>query len=493
MANIIIGRKNVIKIANEHINKLISRIEEIIRGSEQEYLLHLVCLYPELFAELAKKIVENGDKYTYNITWLRAATGFTLALNRILPEHLPLKHISTLNVKKFEKTTANLEEYLKLILISHTIGTWQYILENKYINKIKIEIEKIIGETVEIPRTYYTAEKESLYRRYMIEVFKFYRTEEYKMWFNIIYREKFRDSDLIKFIDNYLFENYGFYLDDLVGALLYLEHLTEQKQPYFDRNKIHEVFTKNIRSGRAEKLLKALTFDKDKDLQKSPLIPVKGGYYLIAGWVFKLRMHIYSWIHRILEQKQNYSKFAEHAGRLFEEYVKKQIEGLVDEIRLNVSIRECEYPEIRQWLDEMGKKGEFEIDIFAIKGDTAFIISCKGGRKELPRLMVSKMWGEIPEKDIQNRIEKNKKDIKELRLICACIMSSDSILRSLGISGKKVEPLVVYPLVQPLSVPELRAVELGNVHQKLSTELETLTDPKIVTVGELESIIKKVR
>lgn len=238
------------------------------------------------------------------------------------------------------------------------------------------------------------------------------------------------------------------------------------------------MFTKNIRSRRAEKLIAALTFGENKDLWRSPLIPVKKGFYLIASWVFQLRMHFHSWIYPILEQ--NYEKFAGFAGRLFEDYVKDRIKMAVDNIRSNIVIREREYPEIRLWLKKMNKKGEFEIDILAIKDDTAFVISCKGGRKDLPRLMISRMWGEIPEKDILDRIDKNKEEIKELVLICNCIKSNDKILRNLGLYDKKIEPLIVYPSVQPLSISEIR--EAYNIEP---------TEPRIVTVSELENKLIK--
>jgi len=467
VSNLIIGRKKVIEEAEKQINHLISRLEKIIKGAKQEYLFHIVYFYPQLFAHLAKEIVKDGSEQTYNITWLRATTGITLALNKILPKYLPLEHISTLDIKKFERTLSEQRAYFEFILISYNIGAWQYILENKYIDKIMIKDNT--------PYTYYPEDKVHLYMSYINKAFEFSRSEEYRRWFDIVYKNL--PEDLIRIINNYLFRNYKFYLDDLARALSYLENLVEHDQGiYFYRNKIHEVFTKNIRSGRAERLIKALTFGKDKDLWRSPLIPVKKGYYLIASWVFKLKMHFHSWIYPIFEQ--NYERFARFVGQLFEDYVKDRIKNLADEIKSNIAIRERDYPEIRPWLEKMDKKGEFEMDILTIKGDMAFIISCKGGRKDLPRLTISRMWGEIPERDILDRINKNKEEIRELKLICECIMSNDRILRDLEICDKKIEPLVVYPSIQPLSISELR--EAYNIQP---------IDPRIVTVSELKCIL----
>ena len=133
------GRNKIVELAKKQINSLISRLEEIIKGAKQEYLFHIVYLYPQLFAHLAKEIVKDGSEQTYNITWLRATTGITLALNKILPKYLPLEHISTLDIKKFERTLSEQRAYFEFILTSYSIGAWQYILENKYIEKIMIK------------------------------------------------------------------------------------------------------------------------------------------------------------------------------------------------------------------------------------------------------------------------------------------------------------------------------------------------------------------
>lgn len=75
--SLVIGRKRVVEVAKKQMNFLISRLEEIIKGAEQEYLFHIVYFYPKLFAHLAKEIVENQSEWTYNRTWLRAASGLT--------------------------------------------------------------------------------------------------------------------------------------------------------------------------------------------------------------------------------------------------------------------------------------------------------------------------------------------------------------------------------------------------------------------------------
>jgi len=79
-----------------------------------------------------------------------------------------------------------------------------------------------------------------------------------------------------------LLRKHGFNLNDLAGTSEYLaqlyKRLKEEKQlPIIYKNKLHEVFSKNIRSARSSKLLNALIFGKGKDLMRSPLIPLEGG------------------------------------------------------------------------------------------------------------------------------------------------------------------------------------------------------------------------
>lgn len=247
-------------------------------------------------------------------------------------------------------------------------------------------------------------------------------------------------------------------MNDLVNASLYLERLVKGNRIMTPTNEVHKVFLKNIRSGRAERLLKELKFGGGKDLYRSPLIPLRRGYFLIAGWVFSLGMHFESWIRPIIENTDIYGMYSDFIGKTFENYVKDLIEPLVDKIRLNITITEQERPEIKPWLDRFRpkKEGGFEIDIVAVRGEFAFVISCKGGKKELPKLRISKMWAEFPEKEILDRTRDNKKEIEEIWMECRCVASSGRLMRDLGIEGKKIVPVVVYSTIQPLSLPKLR-------------------------------------
>jgi len=452
------GRRKVVAEAEKRIDLLVSRIEDIIRGAESEYLFHLVYLFPNIFAELAKKRRIYEHYFIYNITWLKATNGLSLALNRILPKCLPLKHLSTLNIRKFEKTFG--KNLFLLLDTCYDIGKWLYILGNKYMDRIMVENGK--------PKPYYHEKRSSAFQDYVDRVAV---DKGYASWLSWFYSKLRENYKLINALDAYFQQEYGFRLDDIKNASMYLEKLVETNRVIVPRNEVHGVFTKNIRSGRADRLLKELTFDgSGKDLFRSPLIPLRGGYFLIAKWVFSLGMHFESWIRPAIES--NYGIYSDFIGKTFEKYVEDGISPFVDMVQSNIEIKKEEYPDIER---------DFEIDIVAIKGSSAFLISCKGGKKELPKLQLSKMWAEFPEKEIKHRIRENKKEIKELIELYGAVTSNTNILKDLCLKGKKITPLIVYSTVQPSSLKELR--EMYGIPQLVS----------VVTVEELKRMLANLR
>ena len=463
---IIIGRERVIRIAEKQIKKMTSELKEIIKGAKSEYLFHMVSLYPNIFSSLAKNAIKEEQarkEWTCNKNWLRATTGLTLALNAILPDFIPLKPHSKLSIKKLERTFE--KDYLRFVSIFYDIGPWKYFLENKKIDKIVKE-----GRT---GYTYYSEDKVQIFGKY---VDKLFASEDYLLWFDIVHKNL--PNDIKETISEKL-KAYGFGLEELIPASLYLERIVKENKLFVPKNEIHAVFTKNIRHGKADRLVKALTFEKGKDLYKAPLIPAKGGY-IIAGWILSpLNMLFDSWIRPILEY--NYSKFANFVGRLFEEYVRNKIKNKVDIVKPNVVISEHEYPEIKPWLVKLGKREKFEIDLLAIKGPFALIISCKGGKKELPKQIISRLMAEIPERDILDRIDKNKKETREIEMECDCISSNKTLLNDFGLIGKEIIPVVVYAFPQPLCLPEMR--EIYNFKSSV----------KILTFSELEKILDDLK
>jgi hypothetical protein len=438
---IIEGREKVVEESKNQINKLISEIEQMIKGSESEYLFHVVYIYPNLFASLTKPRPNNTPQTVYNKTWFRAINGLTLALNKILPKFLPLKHLDKLDLKKLEKIFDN--NYLLFVDTCYNIGIWDYCLKNKYVDKIVVEN----GEAKP-----YSQDDSHLFQEY-VDKASVGGDKEWWGWFS---KKPVGNERFISALNNYCEREYEFGFYDLVNASLYFEDIVKSNTPIVPKNEIRVVFTKNIRSYKADRLLKALTFSVGKDLYKSPLIPLKGGYFLIAKWVFSLEMHFDSWLKPIIEDTNILGMYFDFAGNMFEEYVEKKIEPVVDTVRRNITITERKYPAIRPYLDEMGKEGQFEIDIIATRGKFAFIVSCKGGKKELPKLRISRMWGEFSEREISNRIQDNKRNMWEILTECNCIATNSKISEDLGTPGKELVPIVIYSAVQPLSLSELK-------------------------------------
>ena len=438
---IIEGREKVVKETKNQINKLISEIEQMIKGSESEYLFH-VDMYLNLFASLSKPRSNNTPQTVYNITWFRAVNGLTLALNKMLPKFLPLKHPNRLALEKFRKTFDN--NYLLFVDTCYNIGIWDYCLKNKYVDKIVVED----GKARPPPQ-----EGNHLFQEY---VDKASVGGDKAYWWGWFSKKLGGNEQIKKTLNDYCEREYKFGFYDLVNASLYFEDIVKNNTPIVPKNEIHAMFTKNLRSYKAVRLLKELTFDVGKDLYKSPLIPLKGGYFLIAKWVFSLGMHFDSWLKPLIEDTNVSGMYFDFAGNIFEEYVEKKVEPVVDVIRRNITITERKYPEIKPYLDEMGKRGKFEIDIIAARGKFAFIISCKGGKKELPKLRISRMWGEFSEHEILDRIKDNKRNMWEVFTECNCIAPNSKISEDLGIQGKELVPIVIYSTVQPLSLLELK-------------------------------------
>lgn len=451
MVKIIEDRENIVNEGHKNISHLIYKLEDIIIGSEQEYLFHIVNVYPNIFTRLAQ---DTNFPQTYKIDWLRATTGLTIALNNILPKHLPLKHPNTYNIKKMEDTFK--KDYFKFVMIVWRIGQWQYFLENGYVDKIKISEKG--------PKTFYSEDTAQAFEKYAAKVFNFSQTNEYQQWQKLVYKNLPRDV-----INDSLMKEYGFTLEDLGEATQYLEDLVNKNQVYIHGNQLHAAFTKNMRSGRADNLFNFLKFGEGRDLRKSPLIPVKGGEFLIAQWICELRLLFDAWVRPLIEQ--NYSMLVDFVGPHFEKQLEDEISKHA-EVKPNKIISEDEF-EIQSCLREMKKAQKFEIDLVAVKGEYAFLISCKGGRKDLPRLFISMLWGEIPEKDICSRININKKDCKEMDSIYKCVSSSAEIKEHLGIEDKVIIPIAVYSSPQPLGLPEIGKIT--------NTSFKT----QILTFGEL--------
>lgn len=420
---IIKDREEVTNKARHKIDVLMPKIKNMTKGAESEYLFHMVCYYQNKFASRAETP--------------RKATGWlTLALNETLPKFLPLKLPIERDVRQFEKKHGkNLCDFIKLLI---EVGKWRDVLENEHVDTI------IVEDGVRKPCC--SEDEASAFQEY---VNKATIDKEHAHWRDYLHVKIRADYEFKKKLDESLGE-FGFKLEDLVNASLYLEDRA--------RNNIDIIPGDEIRAKIPKKILEELTFGEGKDLCKSPLIPLRSGEFLIARWIFSLKIHFEWLLMSMIESTNFHGEFGKFTGNTFESYIREIIEPAADAIHSKVLITESEFPEIIPWLKKLPKekKEQFEIDIIAIKGRFAFVISYKGGKKALPKLRVSKMLSEFPEREIPNIIKENKEDIKEISVECKCIESSKRIAKHLGVQGKELVPVVVYSAVQPLSVPKIR-------------------------------------
>ena len=446
---VIIGRMNVASKAKEMIERLRSDIYSMIRPYKHEVMFNIVFLFPNLFATLARKREEEHRLY-FDITWVRAVTAITTALNHILPDFIPLKPPARLKPSKLEESFNILPQVTSKLF---DLAWWLFILENKYIDKIIVH-----GLS---PDVYWSEEYREAISKYVSNLLG---SEDYLDWLDWFYPRLGKHKEFVNALDNYLLSKYGFNLNDLAGASEYLMQLykkfKEEKQPpIVYKNKLHEVFSKNIRSTRSSKLLNALIFCKGKDLMKSPLIPLEGGDLLIAGWIFELHQHFDAWIKLILEEEPRlWSMYANIAGREFENYVSNKISKVVHKMFENVVISEKEFPSIKDCLEKLRKKGSFEIDIVAIINDKLYVISCKGGKKEIPKIYKSKYWVYPSEKEIIDRLKENIEEVNELIEEAKCLRGHREVVKQLfSMEVKDIVPVIVYAFPQPLAIEDFRA------------------------------------
>lgn len=214
-------------------------------------------------------------------------------------------------------------------------------LENKYVDKIVIENGEI--------KPFYPADKAQVFQEYVDKVAV---SKEQSHWLEWFYKRLGENHEIKEMLNRSLKDRHGFRLDDLRNASMYLEGLTEDNRVMIPKHEIRGIFMRNVGSFRAKNLLEGLTFSEGKDLYKSPLIPLKEGYFLIAKWIFSLGMQFDSWITPMLEENRTWS-YSHFIGRAFEEYIKGAIEPAADSIRSNLEITEHKYPEIKPWLDKL--------------------------------------------------------------------------------------------------------------------------------------------
>ena len=450
------GRDSIVSTANKKIEELSGQSKSIIR-----YMggILYVYVYPYLLSGLATK---SKDSRIYDPEWLRTTTTITYSLNEILPKYIPL------NIPPTGPTAITLGKNAELIDFLTNIGKWCFVRDNKYIRKIRYKDYDILSINED--------ENYDIYRDYInkssIDI-------EYLDFINNFYKYIFTHEKFINKLNGYLIKNYKFNLEDLRNATILLEKLVEDKEFIISKTHIHMVFTKNIRKRRAEKLLKALTFNKENnDLFKAPLIPMKNRRFFVAHWILRLHYHFASWIEPIIEKENISGMYRNLQGRYFEKTSYEAIRPNVDSIYKNIIFSVSEYPSIKSCLQKLGKKNKLETDIITSKNNKLFLISCKGGKKEIPKSSRLKLWAVFPYAEIKDKINDNLKNMREIGVESDCIKNMKEIhlekSKKIEISKYNVIPVLLYAKIQPLYFKEIREAQ----KEKIEHPNVIITTPK---------------
>jgi len=478
---IVKGRQNVYDAANYHLVRVRSKIKQMVKGKESEYVF-LSIIYANILAALTKSDISyrpSGSSYNVvNPTWFRASQGFTAVLNDLLTDALPLKPAEQV---EFMKALGDTNEFIDFTLSCTDMAKWLHILENDYVD----EIEIVNGKPKPVMEA--DEEKAELFQLYVDSVAVSRDLDEWSEWFN---DRLWKDTKICQSLSEDFRKSYGVEFEDFRRASEYLEHLAEDAKSALTslgKGSLLKVFTHNMRDGaKAIKLLNELEYRSGRNLRRSPLMPVKKGKYILARWIlYPNNVHFGEWVWPLLKNPKTRisGMFRDYLGkRLFEDYVDgkiKQVTGVKNLGKQQIWLKD--YPKITPWLRRLkGRKDGFEVDKILVREDFAFAVSCKGGMEDLPKSSAAKMWCIFPTKEIERRIEQNKQDAEEILLEAKCIASNPDVARNLGVNDcSNLVPVLVYSVLQPLSLTEIKKrFGLSNVAVLTPNELvKLITDP----------------
>ncbi|MHA1595523.1 MAG: hypothetical protein ACTSXX_12425 [Candidatus Baldrarchaeia archaeon] len=123
----------------------------------------------------------------------------------------------------------------------------------------------------------------------------------------------------------------------------------------------------------------------------------------------------------------------------------------------NVIISESEFPEIKECLERLKKQKHFELDVVIIINDKMYIISCKGGKKEIPKMYLSRYWIYPSEREIITRFHENIEEAREVIEEALCLRKYKKIVKqTFNVNVREIIPVVVYTLPQPLAIEDFR-------------------------------------
>ncbi len=439
-------RLNIEEEANKKISKLRSEIATLISGKESEFFYIVPNFYLGAFEGLSRygqsatDIIVKRDS-----TWWRGTNSFIGALETILPDLIPLKTFREMNVDSVKEIFENhvFEHTFQRLL---KLGNWIHVKQDVNVRCIQTQ-----DDAAQPCTKNYTPS----YQDYVSKVSS---SDEGTRVLDNLYSKLFADGPLRSKINSSLKSIYGFSIDNLAGASEFLRWVVQNGVIHiYPSNEIRKIFQKNVKNKEADNLFKYLIFGKGKSLRTSPMVPVVRGQLLVLPWILNLGSVFDEILRTAMKQNNLAGEIGNFMGKVaFENYVAERVQGMGFTPQRNIKIKVSKYPGIAS---PLGKNTGFELDLLVPANGKGYAISCKGGKKELPRLSYDQQWAEYPEGDIKIRIRENKEYLEEISKIAGCFRSDKNLAQDYGVDGLDITPVVVYASIQPLSIDRIRREE----------------------------------
>lgn len=436
-------RLHIEEEANKKIGKLRSEFATFISGKESEFFYIVPNFYLGVFEGLSCEgqsatdiIVKRDPK------WWRGTNSFIGALETILPDLIPLKTFREIDIDGVKEIFENhvFEHTFQRLL---ELGNWIHVKQDANVRCIQTQ------DDVVQPCT------ENYTPSYQDYVGKVSSSDEGTRVLDNLYSKLFADAPLLSKINSSLKSIYGFSIENLAGASEFLRWIVQNGVIHiYPSSEIRTVFQKNVKNKEADNLFEHLIFGKGKSLRTSPMVPVARGQLLILPWILNLGSVFDEILRTAMKQNNLAGEIGNFTGKVaFENYVTEKVQGIGFTPQRNIEIKVSKYPSIASAL---GKNTGFELDLLVPANGKGYVISCKGGKKELPRLSYDQQWAEYPEHDIKIRIDENKEHLEEISKIAGCFRSDKNLAQDYGVDGLDLVPVVVYASIQPLSIDKIR-------------------------------------
>lgn len=456
------GRSQIENEAKKRIESLVTEIKKQVSGKESEFFYVVPNFNLGYFEGLSrfgkpsKNIVIKRDPI-----WWRGTNSLIGALQTILPCIIPLKTFRQLSVEQLKEIFDKhiFETTFQELIV---LGSWVHIEQDTNVRSVRTE------DGVPQPFT------NSYSTNWQLYVNKVSSSDEGTRVMAQLYSKLFSDFSMRTQINASLKSRFGFSLDNLAKATEFLREIVQEGSIHiYPRNKLQEVFQNNIKSAEADKLFQELVFSDGKSLRTSPMVPVSGGQLLVLPWILNLGSVFDEILRFAMSESSLSGKITNFMGKTaFEQYVAEEIQKVGFTPVRNIEVKVGKYPGIATIL---GKNTGFELDLLVSSDNKGYVISCKGGKKELPRLSYDQQWAEFPESDVRLRIIDNIKEMEEISRVAQCFRANQILSKDYGVDGKELTPVVVYASIQPLSVDEIR-IESGVHSDAIVTTLDGLCE-----------------